>query len=216
MVINIRRLLLYLLVLLTIDIPSPYVLMRRPIMSLPSRNPITITLRSLPLMNVSAGGIFCLLGFKVIWLVKVILGSQAALGLGTVASSSRTHEVGPTTSGAFSTSCGSPAIGIVCVVKIVEVIKHEIHIFGLLTLKMVNDPLVFMHFYSNVSISLSRYSPWLDEVTWSQGVGILLIGVHIVTTLSGGDITRMMVLMLLLIIVLQFLPTPDGLIVEVF
>lgn len=184
-------------------------------MSFPSWNPISITLRSL-FMNVS-GGLFCLLGFKTIWLIKVILSSQATLSLRSVCATTWTHQVGPAAA-SFSTSCGSSAIRVVCVVEIVEVIKHEIHIFGLLTLKMVNDPLVFVHFYSNVSISLSRYSPWLDEVTRSQGIWILLIiiCIHIVTTLGCWNITLMMISLPVLVIVLQFLATPNRLIVEVF
>lgn len=80
-------------------------------------------------------------------------------------------EIGPTSS-------WSPSVWrIVTVVKVIEVIKHEVHIFLLFSLQVVYDSLILVDFDSYVSISLTRDGSRLDEVA-------RLILIHVVATLG--------------------------------
>ena len=79
--------------------------------------------------------------------VKVVLSPHAALSCGN----SRT----PST----LSSCRRPSsIWRAWIVEIIEVVEHEVHIFLFLSLQMVYNPLILVHLYPDMRISLSRDS----------------------------------------------------------
>lgn len=111
-------------------------------------------------------------------LIEVVLGSHTSLSLRALRSSNDRSS----TIKIRSTSSWSSSIWrIVTIVKIIEVIKHEVHIFLLLSLQMVDDSLIFMNFDSYVSISLTGDGSWFDKVA-----GLVLI--HVVATLGSRNI----------------------------
>lgn len=63
--------------------------------------------------------------------------------------------------------------GLVVKVEVVEVVEHEIHVFLFLSLEVVDDALVFVHFNSDVSIRLPRYGSGLHEVVFVHVVASL-------------------------------------------
>ena len=86
-----------------------------------------------------------------------------------------------------STSCCSSFIlSLLFFVEIVEIVKHQIHIFLLFTLKVMNNSMIFMDFDSYMSISLSRYCSRLDELT-------LLMIIYIIVPLSSLNIYNFIV-----------------------
>ena len=112
-------------------------------------------------------------------LVEVILGSHTSLSLWALRSS---NDWSSTIKIRSSSSWSSSIWRIVTVVKVIEVIKHEVHIFLLLSLQMVDDSLIFVDFDSYVSISLTRDGSWFDKVT-----GLVLI-IHVVATLGSRNV----------------------------
>lgn len=67
------------------------------------------------------------------------------------------------------------------VVEVVEVIEHQIHVFLLLPLQVVNDPLVFMNLNSDMGVCLSGNRPGFDEI------GRIVL-IHVVTPLGRGHL----------------------------
>lgn len=59
------------------------------------------------------------------------------------------------------------------VVEVVEVVEHQVHVLFLFILQVVNDPLVFVYFNSDVGVWLSRYSSGFDEVVMIHCVASL-------------------------------------------
>ena len=92
--------------------------------------------------------------------------------LGAHPSSSGSYR--PLTDGA---SLRSSYLILLILVKIVEVVKHEVHVLLLLTLQMVDDPLIFVNFNSYMSISLSGDGSRFDQ----------LVLIVFVITLSCGN-----------------------------
>ena len=48
--------------------------------------------------------------------------------------------------------------------RTVEIVEHQIHVFPLLSLQVVDNVLVSMHLYFNVSISLAGKGSWLRKL----------------------------------------------------
>lgn len=53
------------------------------------------------------------------------------------------------------------------VAEIIEIVKHEVHVLLLFFLQVVNNPLIFVNFYSNMRICLSWISSRLYKVVLS-------------------------------------------------
>lgn len=110
--------------------------------------------------------------YQIHLLVKVILSSHSSLSQRTLDSATSFMSRVACSSSGWSSS--SSVISLVSslsgFVEIVKVIKHKIHIFLLLSLQMMNNSVVLMHFYSDVSISLSRYSSWFNEIRASLSI----------------------------------------------
>lgn len=106
----------------------------------------------------------------------VLVGAErfftVTLVLGAHPSSSRSNR--PLADGA---SERSSSFILLVLVKIVEVVKHEIHVLLLLTLQVVDNPLIFVNFDSYVSISLSRDGSRFDQ----------LVLIDVVISLSCGN-----------------------------
>ena len=51
-------------------------------------------------------------------------------------------------------------------IEIVEIVEHQIHIFLLFTLKVMYYSMIFMNFYSNMSVRLSRYCSWFYKLAF--------------------------------------------------
>jgi len=82
--------------------------------------------------------------------VEIILSAHPALSLGpSIVCDNRTTTIGSPCCWASSIRSG-PSI-----IKVVEVVEHEVHVLLLLTLEMVNDALVFVHLDADVGVSLS-------------------------------------------------------------
>lgn len=93
--------------------------------------------------------------------IEVVLGPHASLGLGTVLS----MQLVTTALVVWPAGRGSPTIrSLISMTKIVEVVKHQVHILLLLTLKVMDDALVLVHLDSDVRVSLSGDCSRLDEV----------------------------------------------------
>ena len=121
-------------------------------------------------------GIWISLALKqVLRLVEVVLSAHATRGL--VASD------GPSPV-ELSASSWSATIGCWGVAKVVKVVEHEVHILLLLTLEVVDDPLILVHLDSDMSISLPRDGPWFDE----SSANLLILLVHVIVALSCGHL----------------------------
>lgn len=182
--------------LLSGNISTAYILMSTPVLPLTCWYSVTCIIYPRLLMNICWFFYWCLLFDQVLTFVEVVLRPHAPL--------SGCHSRTP--SSLSCSSSGSPAIWSVRIVKIIEVVKHEIHVFLFLSLQVMDNPLIFVHLYPDVSISLTRNSSRLDKISLE-----LIICRRVVTPLSCGDIrdrnrncNR----------VLLFLPSAHGLIVE--
>jgi len=66
------------------------------------------------------------------------------------------------------------------VAEIVEIVEHEIHIFLLLALQVMDNSLILVHLDPDVRVGLPRYGSRLDETS--------RLLVHVVASLRGGDV----------------------------
>ena len=117
----------------------------------------------------------------------VILCAHASLSLRNIVKSntSKPSILYNSSSTAFihsSTCCCSSFIGSwLFFVEIIEIIEHKIHIFLFFTLKMMYNSMVFVNFYSYMSVCLSRYCSRFYKLT-------LLVVVQIVISLRSRNI----------------------------
>lgn len=88
--------------------------------------------------------------------VKVVLGPHAAL--------SCSYSLTPST---LSSSRRPPSVGRARIIEVIKVVEHKVHILLLFSLQMMYNPLIFVHFYPNMRISLSWDSSWLLEFSVS-------------------------------------------------
>lgn len=94
----------------------------------------------------------CFFVFKLLLsIIKVILGSHAVISIICCSRSYRSF----TTTGCLRSSS-------LLIIKIIKVIKHQIHVFLLFFLQVMDDALIFVDFNSDMSISLPRYGSWFD------------------------------------------------------
>ena len=136
---------------------------------------------------------------KALGLVKVILSAHAALCLRTAEAVSITKHV-CSTSVLTSTASSWPApIWCIRIVKVIEVVEHEVHVLLLVMLQMVNDALILMYLDAYVRVSLARDGAWLYEASiWSILILVrklatsssLLCVAHVVATLSRRHIAH--------------------------
>lgn len=155
-------------------------------------------------------------------LVKVILSAHATLCLRTAeALLSVAEHVGPasvpSTAGSWPTAI---PIRYVCIIEVVEVVEHEVHVILLFMLQMVYDALILVHFDAYVRVSLARDGARLYEAAvWPTLVllhklaargRLLLCVAHVVATLSCRHISHDTVAA----VVQLLLTTTHGLVVE--
>lgn len=91
-------------------------------------------------------------------IIEVVLGSH------TLVYCSRSH---------WSFSISSLWSSLSFVLEIIEIIEHQIHIVLFFVLKMMNNPLIFVNFNSNMRISLPWNSSWFYEIIIIQIVATL-------------------------------------------
>jgi len=103
--------------------------------------------------------VFVLLLHHHLWFVKIVLRAHACIW--------HTSNWGNWPFASLS-SLSAAVLGWWFIWKIVEIVKHEVHIFLLFTLQMMYDSLVFMHLDTNVSICLSRNGSGFYEICLLQ------------------------------------------------
>ena len=113
--------------------------------------------------------------------VKIVLCSHAPLCLCTSCSCHWSASITVGTSSCWSSTiwCSST------IIKVIEIVEHQVHVFLFFTLQVVDDTLVFVNFDSNVGVSLSGYSSRLNELP-------LRILVHVITPLGSWYISNHM------------------------
>lgn len=134
--------------LLSSDVSAAYILMSTSVLPFSSWYSVTCIVYSrLLLMDICWFFSWCFFLNQIFAFVKVVLSPHAALSCGN----SRT----PST----LSSCRRPSsIWRAWIVEIIEVVEHEVHIFLFLSLQMMYNPLILVHLYPDMRISLSRDS----------------------------------------------------------
>jgi hypothetical protein len=87
--------------------------------------------------------------------------------------------------------------------EVIEIIEHQVHVFLLLFLQVVNNSLVFVNLNSDVCVCLSRDGPWFNEI----------VDVDVVASLSSGNLRCDSHLVCSVELVLRL--SSDGIVVEV-
>ena len=160
---------------------------------------------------------------KALRLVKVILSAHATLCLRTAKAVLSVVEYLGSASVLTSTAGSWPTaipIRYVCIIEVVEVIEHEVHVLLLVMLQMVYDALILVYLNSYVRISLARDGARLYEAAvWPILVlmrklpassWLLLCVAHVIATLSCRHIAHDAVAA----VVQLLLTTTHGLVVK--
>lgn len=173
--------------LLPCDVASTHILVCTSVLAFTGRNTVTSEIQIRLLVDVSSlssgrriglDGLLLVFLKKSLALVKVVLRSHTSLSLWSIINhrSSSTFLV--------PNCCRPPAVRSgTTMAKIVEVVEHQVHVLLLLTLQVMNDPLILVYFDPYMRISLSRNGSWLYKLT-------LRILINIVTALRGIYIMR--------------------------
>ena len=179
---SLTNLRLLLILLLSCNVSSSHVLMSASILSFSCWDSVTSIIVLYLFMNITLTSwwtnhidslllfliLYCISCFlfslnKSLALIEIVLCSHASLCIWTmwgILVDYWSFAVG-------CTSSGPPSVIVWAVdVELVEVVEHEVHIFLFFALEVMNDSLILVNFYSDVSISLSWDCSWLNKIAW--------------------------------------------------